>query len=50
MKSTDIHRVPCGSQNIAFALEYSHRKTLAIEVHPDSSIIVKAPVDATIES
>ncbi len=50
MKSTDIHRVPYGSKNITFALEYSPRKTLAIEVHPDSSIIVKAPVDATIES
>jgi predicted metal-dependent hydrolase len=50
MKSTDIHRVPYGSQNITFALEYSPRKTLAIEVHPDSSILVKAPTDATIES
>jgi predicted metal-dependent hydrolase len=50
MKLTDIHRVPYGSKNITFALEYSPRKTLAIEVHPDSSIIVKAPVDATIES
>jgi predicted metal-dependent hydrolase len=50
MKSTDIHRVPYGSQNITFALEYSPRKTLAIEVHPDRSIIVKAPTDATIES
>lgn len=50
MKSTDIHRVPYGSKNITFALEYSPRKTLAIEVHPDSSIIVKAPTDATIES
>jgi predicted metal-dependent hydrolase len=51
MKLTDdIHRVPYGSQNITFALEYSPRKTLAIEVHPDSSILVKAPTDATIES
>jgi predicted metal-dependent hydrolase len=50
MKSTEIHRVTYGSQNIAFALEYSSRKTLAIEVHPDRSIIVKAPTDATIES
>jgi predicted metal-dependent hydrolase len=50
MKSTDIHRVPYGSKNITFALEYSPRKTLAIEVHPDLSIIVKAPTDATIES
>lgn len=50
MNSTNIHRVPYGSKNITFALEYSSRKTLAIEVHPDSSIIVKAPTDATIES
>jgi predicted metal-dependent hydrolase len=50
MKLTEIHRVPYGSQNITFTLEYSPRKTLAIEVHPDSSIIVKAPADATIES
>lgn len=50
MKSTEIHRVHYGSQNITFALEYSPRKTLAIEIHPDSSIIVKAPIDATIES
>jgi predicted metal-dependent hydrolase len=50
MKSTEIHRVPYGSKNITFSLEYSPRKTLAIEVHPDRSIIVKAPADATIES
>jgi predicted metal-dependent hydrolase len=50
MKSTDIHRVPYGSKNITFALEYSPRKTLAIEVHPDSRIVVKAPINATLES
>jgi predicted metal-dependent hydrolase len=50
MKSTDIHRVPYGSKNISFSLEYSPRETLAIEVHPDSSILVKAPINATIES
>jgi predicted metal-dependent hydrolase len=50
MKLIDIHRVPYGSKDITFALEYSPRKTLAIEVHPDQSIIVKAPNDATIES
>jgi predicted metal-dependent hydrolase len=50
MKSTDIHRVPYGSKNISFVLEYSPRETLAIEVHPDSSILVKAPTNATIES
>jgi predicted metal-dependent hydrolase len=50
MKSTEIHCVPYGSKNITFALEYSPRKTLAIEVYPDSSIIVKAPTSATKES
>ena len=50
MKSTEIHRVPYGSQNITFSLEYSPRKTLAIEVHPDSSILVKAPTTATLQS
>ncbi|WP_310428502.1 SprT family zinc-dependent metalloprotease [Chamaesiphon sp. VAR_48_metabat_135_sub] len=51
MKLIDnIHRIPYGSKHITFALEYSPRKTLAIEVHPDRSIIVKAPAGATIES
>ncbi|WP_309732655.1 SprT family zinc-dependent metalloprotease [Chamaesiphon sp. OTE_75_metabat_556] len=50
MKSTEIHHVPYGSKNITFALEYSPRKTLAIEVHSDSSIIIKAPTHTTIES
>jgi predicted metal-dependent hydrolase len=50
MKLTDIHCVPYGSQNITFALEYSPRKTLAIEVHPDCSILVKAPTGETIEA
>ncbi|MCY7336307.1 MAG: hypothetical protein LH613_08880 [Chamaesiphon sp.] len=49
IKSTEIHHVPYGIQNITFALQYSPRKTLAIEVHPDR-IIFKAPTDATIES
>jgi len=50
MKSTDHHTVTYGNRSIRFALEYSHRKTLAIEVHPDSSILVKAPEDATLEA
>lgn len=50
MKSTNTHTVTYGSRNILFALEYSPRKTLAIEVHPDRSILVKAPQNATLES
>jgi predicted metal-dependent hydrolase len=51
MKSIDnIYRVLYGSQNVTFALEYSTRKTLAIEVHPDGRIIVKAPTNTPLAS
>lgn len=47
MKPTDlypeIHRVQYGNQNILFALKYAERKTLAIEVHPDQTVLVIAP-------
>jgi predicted metal-dependent hydrolase len=42
--------VQYGSSRILFSLEYSPRKTLAIEVHPDSSVVVKAPETASIEA
>jgi predicted metal-dependent hydrolase len=45
---TGLHQVPYGNQSILFTLEYSERKTLAIEVHPDSSVVVIAPQDATL--
>lgn len=38
-----MHQVNYGTQDIFFELKYSDRKTLAIEVHPDSSIVVIAP-------
>ncbi|NJM60141.1 MAG: M48 family metallopeptidase, partial [Oscillatoriales cyanobacterium RU_3_3] len=47
---TNIHSIKYGTRNIQFALEYSPRKTLAIEVYPDSSVVVKAPQDATLEA
>ena len=34
-----------GSSQIPYTLVYKERKTLAIEVHPDSSVHVKAPLD-----
>ncbi len=48
MKPTELHRVQYGSQNILFALEYAERKTLAIEVHPDQTVRVIAPPNATL--
>lgn len=38
-----------GSKQIDFRLEYSNRKTLGITVTPDLSVLVKAPVDTTLE-
>ena len=38
------HQIQYGQSTIAFELVYSSRKDLAIHVHPDSSIVVDAPV------
>lgn len=38
-----------GSTTIAYKIEYAQRKTLGIAVHPDGSVTLKAPVDATLE-
>jgi len=42
-------RIQFGSKEIVFDLEYQERKSLGITVHPDRSVIVKAPIDSTIE-
>ncbi|HET6991063.1 MAG TPA: SprT family zinc-dependent metalloprotease [Bacteroidia bacterium] len=42
-----------GTTNIYYSVQYCNRKTLGIAVHPDGSIIISAPMDAsfkTIES
>ncbi len=41
--------VTYGSQEIAFCVQYSPRKTLGITVTPDMDVIVKAPIDAPME-
>ena len=38
-----------GTSLIAYKIEYAQRKTLGIKVHPDGSVTLKAPVDATLE-
>lgn len=38
-----------GSTLIEYEIEYAQRKTLGITVHPDGSVTLKAPVDATLE-
>jgi predicted metal-dependent hydrolase len=44
--TTSIH---FGSKQIVFHLEYSNRKSLGITVKPDLSVLVKAPVDTSLE-
>jgi predicted metal-dependent hydrolase len=41
-----IRRVQYGRKRIEYRLEYSARKTLAIDVHPDLSVVVTAPNDS----
>jgi predicted metal-dependent hydrolase len=41
------HQIHYGTQTIDYQLERMPRKTLAISVHPDLSVIVKAPVDTS---
>ena len=44
------HSIQFGSKQIDFRLEYSGRKSLGITVTPDLDVMVKAPVDTSIES
>lgn len=38
-----------GTTTIEYCIDYGNRKTLGISVLPDGSVILKAPVDATLE-
>jgi|TARA_R100000501_G_C2625634_1_gene119122 hypothetical protein len=42
-----MHKVNYGSKNIFFEVKRSNRKTLSIEVHPDSSVHIIAPEQST---
>ncbi len=44
-----MHSIKYGTKTIAFQLERSPRKTLAIEVHPDSSVQLIAPEGSSLE-
>lgn len=43
-----MHKIQYGSQEIFYELKRSNRKTLGIEVHPDSSVHIIAPIDSSI--
>lgn len=42
--------VEYGEQQIFFDLEFRERKTVAIEVNPDATVVVKAPLGTSIEA
>jgi predicted metal-dependent hydrolase len=46
----DEYRLNYGATTITYTLEYKPRKTLAIEVHPDSSVHVIAPEMSSLAS
>lgn len=48
MKTIDKYSVAFGRKYIDFSVFYRNRKTLEIAVHPDGSVIVKAPLDSDI--
>lgn len=43
------HQIQFGSQAITYELQLMQRKTLSISVHPDLSVIVKAPENTKLE-
>lgn len=50
MKLAESSSVEYGNSTICFVMEYSDRKTLGIEVHPDSRVVVKAPHNSPLEA
>ncbi|MEQ8906414.1 SprT family zinc-dependent metalloprotease [Ekhidna sp.] len=44
-----MEQVEYGNTQLEFELDRSGRKSLAIEVHPDLSIYVKAPIDSSLD-
>jgi predicted metal-dependent hydrolase len=42
--------IPYGKQDIAFDVVYGIRRTMAISVHPDGMVVVRAPMGATPEA
>lgn len=45
----DVHAVAYGDTEITFKLNFKNRKTLALHVYPDRSVVVDAPENTTLE-
>ena len=46
----EVHSLNYGKRSIPYNLFYAKRKTLEIAVHPDGSVLIKAPVGASLET
>lgn len=47
--SEQVHSVPYGKTDITFSLSFSDRKTLAIHVYPNKSVLVEAPANTSFD-
>lgn len=43
-----MHQIQYGTKQITFSVESRKRKSIAVEVHPDTSVQIKAPLDCSI--
>lgn len=44
-----MHHIQYGTKQIAFSIAEKKRKSIAVEVHPDTSVQIKAPIDCSID-
>jgi len=44
-----MHHIQYGTKQIAFSIANRKRKSIAVEVHPDTSVQIKAPLDCHLE-
>ena len=49
MDKVTTDSITYGSTVIEYSIEYAQRKTLGIQVHPDGTVTLKVPSDATLE-
>lgn len=44
-----MHNIQYGTKQIRFSIDNRKRKSIAVEVHPDTSVQIKAPLDCEID-
>ena len=44
-----MHNIQYGTKQITFSIANRKRKSIAVEVHPDTSVQIKAPLDCQLE-